>query len=335
MDGVNIFLAVLTVIFVIVGIFLWSSSEIVATSFSRDFVSSYTNEKDKLEILNDIKLLGGFIFLFSTGFIAYLFMIGFNPIKIHDKLSSGNQQDFDLSEKKEILKLLISMNSTIEKGKLESILSDKEREQIISSISETVEKQLNDSLLERIESKYGTVIYKDKLSNKAEVLLNSTIERLYKYNEDLKRKASVNLIYGILSTIGAIMILIFVLVKVDVPEFKSQIDTVFFYTSRLFLVLLVQGISIFFLNLYKSTLNNILYINNEITNHESKRDALILSLSGGNDDNISKILATLSSTERNFVLKKGETSIFDNGGQQLETPIPASVVSDLLKKMGQ
>lgn len=334
-DRIQRFLAVLTVLTVMLGVFFWFQTEIIASTFSYQYSRPYASDTAKKEVIDNIKVLAGFLLLFATVFVSYLFMVGFNPLKSRKRKENKEGQGFDINEKKEIIKLLDSLNTAIEKGKLESALSEQEREQIISTISKTVETQLNASLLEMIESKYGNVVYRDKLGDKAERLLNSTISRLESYNEDLKKKASVNLIYGIAATIGAIMLLVFVLMNTQAPETNSKIDTVFYYTSRLFLVFLVQGISIFFLNLYKSTLNNILYINNEITNHESKRDALVMSINGNSEDNLASVLVSLSSTERNFILKKGETSIFDNRVQSIENPISTKVVADLIKSIGK
>ncbi|MFM5239319.1 hypothetical protein ACEUAP_18240 [Aeromonas veronii] len=334
-DALQSFLAVLTVLTIMLGIFFWVQAEIVASTFSYRYSDPYASNAVKKEVIDNIKVISGFLLLFATVFVSYLFMVGFNPRGLRKRKVSNKEQQFDLDEKKEIVKLLDSLHTAIEKGKLESALSEQERQQVISTISQTVESQLNSSLLEMIESKYGNTVYRDKLASKAERLLNSTISRLEAYNEDLKKKASVNLIYGIASTIGAIMLLVFLLMNTQAPETNSQIDTIFYYTSRLFLVLLVQGVSIFFLNLYKATLSNILYINNEITNHESKRDALVMSLNWNSEENLANVLSSLSSTERNFILKKGESSIFDSRVTPVENPIPTKVVADLIKSIGK
>ncbi len=138
--------------------------------------------------------------------------------------------------------------------------------------------------------------------------------------------------YGIGATILAITVLIYVLFNAAAPDGASQIQSIFYYTSRLFLVLLVQGISIFFLNLYKTTLNNVLYISNEITNHESKRDSLAIALNGGSTETADSMLTSLANTERNFILKKGETSIFDKG-TPTELPISNTMFSELMNKV--
>ncbi|GAB5478659.1 MAG: hypothetical protein Marn2KO_21260 [Marinobacter nauticus] len=45
------------------------------------------------------------------------------------------------------------------------------------------------------------------------------------------------------------------------------------------------------------------------------------------------MLMALSNTERNFTLKKGETSIYDKGSAAMQAPISETLVSDLLNKL--
>jgi hypothetical protein len=187
--------------------------------------------------------------------------------------------------------------------------------------------------LSRIEEKYGLAIQNQKLSETAKKSLDSTVSRLKSYADKLQEKASVNLAWGIASTLTAILILAFVLINASPSPEAAQIVMVFYYTSRVLLVLLVQGISIFFLNLYKATLNNIMYVNNEITNYEARRDALVLSLNSGNVGSVQSILLSLALTERNFALKKGETSIFSTmESSQSEVQDPTSVIKEMLSK---
>ncbi|KZN67700.1 hypothetical protein [Pseudoalteromonas luteoviolacea] len=292
------------------------------------------SEIDAMTIVN-FKIFGGGLAVLSTVIFAYLYMVGFNPIRMHRKANletTENNADSFKNESIAIVALLKSIDASLEKGKIESTLSKAERKEIINSISNTVESHLNESLLNKIEEKYGTTVHSSKLSELALSSLDKTVKRLSEYANDLQNKASVNLGYGISATVIAICILIFVLFNATAPESSTTIQEVFYYSSRLFLVLLVQGISIFFLNLYKSTINNVLYLSNEITNHEAKRDSISIALSSGNFDAASSMLLSLSNTERNFTLKKGETSIYDKGGAAIQAPISETLISDLLNK---
>jgi len=305
------------------------------------FVAYFQNERynDRFEshvnFAISIKAWGGFLTVFSTVFFSYLYMVGFNLIKIREQAKNSKDSSFNNinNETIEIVGLLKSIDSSLEKGKLESALSEHERKEVIESISTTVEAHLNESLLGKIEQKYGSTIHSNKLSELSMRSLNKTVSRLSEYVSDLKNKAVVNLTYGIGSTVFAIAVLIYVLFNAVAPEGATTTQEVFYYTSRLFLVLLIQGISIFFLNLYRSTINNILYLSNEITNHEAKRDSLSIALSSGNLDSASSMLISLSQTERNFTLKKGETSIYDKGSPHLQAPLSDSLITELLNKI--
>ncbi|MCK8121351.1 hypothetical protein [Pseudoalteromonas sp. 2CM32C] len=320
------------VLLVIGQLFLSISEFFVEFVNSSQFKVGYERHED---LNRNIKIWGGFFVVLSTVFFAFLYMVGFNPRKMREqsKLYESNSSNPEINRDNiEIVALLKSIDSSLEKGKLESTLSESERKEIVSSISATVESHLNESLLSKIEQKYGKTIHSSVLSDLSISSLNKTVSRLSSYANDLKSKAAVNLSYGIGATVVAIGTLIYVLFNAAAPENASTIQETFYYTSRLFLVLLVQGISIFFLNLYKSTTNNILYLSNEITNHESKRDALAISLSSGNFESASSMLVSLSNTERNFTLKKGETSIYDKGSAPIQNTVSESLITDLLKQ---
>ena len=53
------------------------------------------------------------------------------------------------------------------------------------------------------------------------------------------------------------------------------------------------------------------YLRNEITNIESKYLSLKAALSFGSGPDITKVLQSLSATERNFLVKKGERVMSD------------------------
>jgi len=297
------------------------------------FMSFFYGFSDERAI-NTIKLTGGFLILISTVGFSNLYMSGFSPKRIQENESENNNiSDEKVSEYLELVSLLKSIDKSIEKGKLESTLSEHERSEIIKNISTTIESQLNESLVQKIEEKYGTTIYNDKLSDKANELLTNTISRLKNEAEKLQSKATVNLSYGIASTIIAIFILIFVLMNAEPPKEATTITTVFYYTSRLFLVLLVQGISIFFLRLYKATLNDLMYINNEITNYEARRDALVLAFNLKETKSTIDMLSLLANTERNFILKKGESSIFNQSKETDDNTIDINLFKEILSKV--
>ena len=126
--------------------------------------------------------------------------------------------------------------------------------------------------------------------------------------ESLGRRGNLNLIIGILATISG-----FVIFGLLILEVGSLIDTsdylVTHFVPRLSLVVLIEIFAYFFLGLYKSSLTEIKYFQNEITNLEARYLALEQAIFLGDKPTIKKLLDHISKTERNFLIKKGESTI--------------------------
>jgi hypothetical protein len=103
------------------------------------------------------------------------------------------------------------------------------------------------------------------------------------------------LIYVVYTTVG------------DSEEFgwKSAIHTIL----RVSIALFIQTFAYFFLRLYKTSLEDIKYYQNEITNVESKGLALKVATDLKNDALMKLAVDALIKTERNFVLKKGDSTL--------------------------
>ncbi|MNE51800.1 hypothetical protein D3C80_1464460 [compost metagenome] len=110
-------------------------------------------------------------------------------------------------------------------------------------------------------------------------------------------------------TLSIIGLIIFGTVLLTSPQYEN-INTLFINTiPKTFFVLLIEIFSYFFLNLYKKSLDEIKYYQNEITNLESKYIALRVAKSINNHKMISVVLEELAKTERNFILEKDQTTI--------------------------
>lgn len=82
------------------------------------------------------------------------------------------------------------------------------------------------------------------------------------------------------------------------------------FIPRLSVSIFIELFSFFFLRMYKRNLDEIKYLNNERTNIELKLIALESAILNKDDENtLGKILIELSKTERNFILKKGESTV--------------------------
>tara|TARA_B110000967_G_C18845877_1_gene541955 strand:- start:631 stop:1575 length:945 start_codon:yes stop_codon:yes gene_type:complete len=135
--------------------------------------------------------------------------------------------------------------------------------------------------------------------NKLESKLKTQIERLIS-------NSNLNLLIGIATSLIAIIILGSSIFKDN--NFKDSSEFITFFIPRVSTVIFVEIFSFFFLRLYKSNLNEIKYFQNEITNLNFKITAIKTAIKIDDKPTLSQIILTFSNTERNFILKKGETT---------------------------
>lgn len=81
------------------------------------------------------------------------------------------------------------------------------------------------------------------------------------------------------------------------------------FGPRLTLALFLQIFAYFFLRLYKSSLSEIKYYQNELTNIETKRLALNVALRKDGTDLLKEVVTNLLATERNHILTKDQTTV--------------------------
>jgi hypothetical protein len=81
------------------------------------------------------------------------------------------------------------------------------------------------------------------------------------------------------------------------------------YLPRFSLIILVEIVAFFFLRLYTKTLSELRYVQNEITNAESRFLALHSALNGNNDSTLAEVTIKLASIDRNAVIEKSQTTV--------------------------
>jgi hypothetical protein len=148
-------------------------------------------------------------------------------------------------------------------------------------------------------------------------------DRLGSEVEAQARRGNVNLMLGILMTAIGLAILGWSVYYA--PGGKLE-DLLAYFAPRLTLGILIQVFSYFFLRLYKQSLSEIKYFQNEITNIESQQLAILLAQSSSDTALPTRIVEALMKTERNFLMNKDQTTI------ELERErIEQSKVSELLQ----
>ena len=82
-----------------------------------------------------------------------------------------------------------------------------------------------------------------------------------------------------------------------------------YFLPRISFVIFIEVFSFFFLRLYKANLSDVKFYQNELTNADARLVALEATLIDDHRDGLRQLLTELARTERNFVLKKGETTV--------------------------
>lgn len=125
--------------------------------------------------------------------------------------------------------------------------------------------------------------------------------------ESLGRKSNLNLVIGVLTTITAV-----VLLSTTIMEGQQQLsntELMAYYLPRLTLSIFIELFSFFFLRLYKAGLSEVKYMQNELTTIELRYIATEKALMSGNEETIAQVITELSTTERNFKLAPGESTV--------------------------
>lgn len=222
----------------------------------------------------------------------------------------------------EVSKKIEGLNKKVDELDAFKSLSEAERRLIIDDIvknsgaqairdifvSETLrlKTELNDGLgLERLTS-----------------FSRSSVERLKREISDLRLRSNINLLIGMLITAGGLWLLWSTVSMLDTSTLlkalasEGEESNVKFYKNlvlpvipRVMLVVFVEVFAYFFLRLYRNGLSEIKFFQNELTNIESKLTAAEFAFVTKNEDALKFAIESLSKTERNFVLEKGQTTV--------------------------
>ncbi len=131
--------------------------------------------------------------------------------------------------------------------------------------------------------------------------------RLNYHIQSLIGNRNLNLIIGLIITIVSISLLLKFFILDHEP--KQTEDLVFYYASRFTVVVSIEIFSLFFLKLYSANLSEIKYFQNELSNVESKIIALKTAMLVEQPELIAEVVKELVKTERNYILKKDETTV--------------------------
>jgi len=245
-----------------------------------------------------------------------------------------NKQERDLLEKlnryrdinsSQILsneKELKSLKEKIESLSPDKILSENDRELIIEKIiSKTQQETIKNIFNSEVADLKGQI---EKDSTLEKLMSSSQLirSRIMREISDLRLRANINLILGMLITIGGLYLLWTTVSIVDASKLLKQFaiegdesnfkfikSLILPIVPRVLLVIFVEIFAYFFLRLYKEGLSEIKYFQNELTNVELKLVSVEYAYVTNTMESLKEGLKNLSQTERNYILNKGQTTV--------------------------
>jgi hypothetical protein len=305
------FRVVLSVVPAIIGLvaILYSSLSIVNTEF--DFVVNRL-----------MSILGPASLLMSGGAVLMIYLqTGFkkkpdeeiNYIKYENEISklrnriehSATLSTFDLEGIQEQLKTLREHTDQI--SSINEAITEEHKEEIVLLLKSEILKTSSDEVFKETLEKINQKVSNSNQLKEVESVFLRTLDRLYAEISALSRRGNLNLSLGILTTIIGLGILGYFVLEIDsIPEDKMAF--IAHFIPRLSLVILIEVFAYFFLKLYKSSLSEIKYFQNEMTNAEAKLVAIKCSIMTSDETSTSLVIQALSNTERNAILEKGQTT---------------------------
>lgn len=217
-------------------------------------------------------------------------------------------------------------------------LSEEDRKKLTGELQARLKQEATDGLLQEIRAAY------DKAQNRTDRLQHidrqsqQTIGRLKEELYALGRRGNLNLSIGIIITISGLLLLgSFVIGNSLIPIKQSTsttLDTFLIdFIPRISLIVLIEIFAYFFLSLYKTTLSEIKYFQNEVTSMEAKFMALRLAGESESPEHVASAIDALAKTERNFILNKDQTTVDLERAKidQAEKADVTSKLADLLR----
>lgn len=189
-----------------------------------------------------------------------------------------------------------------------SILTEEDRNNLGQRIVESLSINIPNDVVKAIEDKLSEQMRRLKTCERMEREYEKTRSRLRGEILNLAKRGNLNLLIGIFMSLIGIIFLGWSLASAPSASAAGR-DLVAFFVPRTSFVILIEIFAFFFLNLYRATLGEIKYFQNEITNVESKVLAVETVLLSDNAGALTDIAKKWAQTERNFILKKGETTL--------------------------
>lgn len=211
------------------------------------------------------------------------------------------------------------------------------RAEILKRADSYIANLLKDEAVAAMEEKYSfEVLAKTKRAAISAIYLESR-QRLKTEIASLGRRGNINLTLGFISTTVALAVLGYISFQFTLT--KTAVDQVNWpslassFVPRLTLAIFIQTFAFFFLRLYRATLDEIKYFQNELTNLDCYALAIELGASEECSQHAMDTSAALLKIDRNNVSPKKELGEKTVGGDDKARSELLSLAKDVIGKI--
>ena len=220
-----------------------------------------------------------------------------------------------------------------------AVITDEQKQEYIEIIKNRLKSEASVDFLKDLESRANKKAVQETFLPHLDKQFGQSFDRLNKEIGALGRRGNLNLLLGIITTIIGLAVLGFFVSKIPSevrvraqPLSQSSIDAlnenlplqakreilklfeektftsddtykfiIGSFMPRLSLVILIELFAYFFLKPYKSSLSEIKYFQNELSNFEAKYISLRMAIIDKDKGVFNEVVKTLSRTERNYI----------------------------------
>jgi hypothetical protein len=287
----------------------------VVGSFTVTFVNEFRGEYMFYPIRPELLLVLGYGFVAFSALIVLMTYLqmgtkGFfanrsteQATQLHTERIIASLQD-ELMDVKARLGRVLSQIENQPDGKI----TEDDRKEIASQLRTKISAETNEEIFAEFKEHASKNIEAFISQQDVREMLRISRYRLERELAALGWRGNLNLAFGAITTIIGLGILgasVYseVVASKDIWSFASH------FLPRLTLVIFIEIFAYFFLSLYRASLQEIKYFQNELTNVESKQAALIAAIDMDDHVAINKVLTALAETERNHVISKDQTTV--------------------------
>jgi hypothetical protein len=191
-----------------------------------------------------------------------------------------------------------------------SEISDEDRDGIVSVLKAQLIGDAAKEAVADLTAQAAAAYKRDARDAELRERFNESRGRLGQELHSLSIRGNVNLAIGAATSIVGLYFLgTGVLQELTAATTKDPWAFASHFLPRLTLVVFIELFAYFFLSLYRNSLQEIKYFQNELTNVESKQIALRTAIEYGDPATIASMVNSLAATERNHVLNRDQTTV--------------------------